>query len=424
MLGRWLFVGLCILPTAAVLIWGFAQNRPGYTESWEQRLSRRLRLSVTVERVGHPRPGVTVLQNVRISDPETNSRIARIRVVEAYRDDDSTVLVFSQPLVEGKQVGALWRLLHREITNALDPPPGKVQVVCSELTCDVGDTAVTLTDVVGQIEADSAARIAAFDFRIAGQQMVEPAQVRLVRMQQGGEPLTRVEFHTGGNELPCSLLAPYTQWDQRVGSDCRFCGSYSGQRTREGWAADVAGRLSRLSLDRLVGAVFPHKMSSEAQVDLRSLRFVDSRLQSAEGSVSTGPGVVSRSLVHAVADAGIADETESLGGFADSVIPFEQLAFTFRVDADGLSVLGACDDPTPGAILAARNGPLLVQPRRQPVPAVALVRALVPQSSVQVPATLETDLLLRVLPIPSIRAPEDIRTATPYIRFGGGVERW
>jgi hypothetical protein len=424
MLGRWLFLGLCIAPTVAILAWGFVQNRPGYKESWEKCLSRRVRLTVDLQRVSHPRPGTTVLHNVRISDPETKSRIARIRVIETYRDDDATVLMFSQPLVEGDQVGALWRLAHREITNAVDAPSGTVEVVASELTCDLGDTAVTLTDVVGQIEANTAARIAAFDFRIAGQQMTEPAQVRLVRMQQGGEPLTRVEFHTGGNELPCSLLAPYTGWDEHVGADCRFCGSYSGHRTREGWAAEVAGRLSRVSLDRFVGDMFPHKLSSEANIDLQNVRFVDSRLRSAEGSMSTGPGVVSRTLIHAVADTGVADEAQALGGLPDALIPFEQLAFSFRVDDNGLSILGACDDDTPGTLLAAHGSALLVQPRQQPVPTVSLVRALVPQSSVQVPATRETDLLLRVLPIPSIHAPEDIRTATPHIRFGGNVERW
>lgn len=424
MLGRWLFVGLCVVPTLAVLAWGFVQNRPGYAKSWEQCLSRRLRLNVVVQRVSHPRPGATVLHNVRVSDPETKDRIARIRVIEAYRDEDGTLLVFSQPLVEGDQVGALWRLIHREITNAVDPVAGKVELVTSELTCDLGDTAVTLTDVFGQIEANTATRTAAFDFRIAGQEMVEPAQVRLVRMKQGGEPLTRVEFRTGGNDLPCSLFSPYTQWDERVGADCRFCGFYSGQRTRDGWAAEVGGRLSQVSLDRLVGDVFPHKLSSVADVELRSVQFVDSRLHSAEGSVSTGPGVVSRTLIHAVADSGVADESASLSELTESMIPFEQLAFTFQVGDDGLSVLGACDDETPGAMLTTRSGALLLQPRRQPVPAVSLVRALVPQNTVQVPATRETDLLLRVLPIPSIRAPEDIRTATPYIRFGGDVERW
>jgi hypothetical protein len=422
-LGRWLFVGVCLLPTVAIVTWAFVQSRPGYTESWEASLSRRLGLHIALGQVTHPRPGVTVLHNVRVSDLETHARIARVRVVEAVRGNNGLVLAFSQPLVEGDQADTLWRIMRQQLAGAFDSRRPDVQFAAAELTCEVGDTAITLTDVLGQMTVSAPARLAAFEFRIAGQEMIKPARVRVVRAQHAGEPATRVEFSTEGNELPCSLLSPYTQWARRVGPDCHFCGSCVAQRRREGWEGEVVGRLTRLDLDRLVGDVFPHKLSSEANVTLRKLRFSGSRIRTADGTFSAGPGVLSRSLIHAASDTGLADELRSVAELADTIVPFEQLALNFRISQDGMAVLGACDAEIPGAILTQDDGALLVQPRHQPVPTVALVRALVPQSRVQVPATRETDLLLRVLPIPSIQPAAGVRTADPHLRFGGGVER-
>jgi len=61
---------------------------------------------------------------------------------------------------------------------------------------------------------------------------------------------------------------------------------------------------------------------------------------------------------------------------------------------------GLCRGMAPGTMLADRYGPLLGEPASQPQPVAALLQALVPGSAVRVPATSETDWLMRRLPLP------------------------
>jgi hypothetical protein len=421
--GRWLFLAICILPTVAVVAWALAVNRSGYTDAWEAELSDCLGVHVAVERATQPRPGTTLLKNLLISDPETHKRIARVRLVEIVKGDDATTLVFSQPQVEPGQLARVWQTLHRQIIHLGGLPSRTTQLEMSELTCGDGQKALTLTGVRGRIETTDAGRVATVEFRIAGQDMSQPAEARLLRTRHNGEAFTRVEFHTGGSELPCALFSPYSPWLDQVGPDCHFRGSFTAAQRRDGWEGEVAGRLTRLDLDRLVGAHFPHKLSGRADVELRKLHLQGGRVRSAEGSFSAGPGVLSRSLIHAMSDSGLAEEVETAGRLADTLIAFEHFAFTFDVGDEGMSVFGACENETPGALLTRDGQALLVQPREPSLPAVALVRCLVPESRVQVPATRETDILLRVLPIPSLQPPVGGRQAHSRIRFGGESER-
>lgn len=421
-MGRWLFVLVCLLPTAGVAAWAVSVNRPGYTEAWEAGLSERWGLSVAVERVSHPRPGSTVLENVSVREPETHERIAVIRVVEMVEIKGELAVAFSQPRVEPAHLGALWRVLHREITHGGRFAGRDVELASSEVTCGEGAGAVTLTAVRGRIESTPAGRAATLEFRIAGQQMPQPAQARLTRTQHNGEPFTRVEFHTGGNPLPCDLVAAYLPWLEALGPTCRFNGSCSVAHRKAGWEGAVTGGLTEVDLDHLVGAVFPHKLSGLADVQKFHLTFAADRVRTAEGTLSGWSGVISRSLVLAAVDAGLVDEGPTAARLTEDFAAYEHLAFTFGVDETGMKLLGACEADTPGAVLTRDGEALLIQATEQPVPAVALVRGLVPDSRVQVPATRETDVLLRVLPIPGIDPPPGGRLAYPRVRFAGDAD--
>lgn len=423
LVGRWLFLAICVVPTLAIAAWAVVVNRPAYTDGWETELSSRLGLHVAMDRAAHPRPGVTLLSNVRVSDPETKDRIARVRLVEISDNDNAATVVLSQPQVEPGQLGRVWQTIHRQIIQLGGRPSQTVQLAASELTCGEGQEALTLTGVRGRIEKTKEGRAATVEFRIAGQNMPQPAQARLLRTRRNGEAFTRVEFHTAGSALPCAAVSRYSPWLEHLGLDCRFRGSFTVAERRDGWEGEVAGTFSQLDLDRLVGAQFPHKLSGRADVVFRSLCLQGGRIRSAEGSFAAGPGVLSRSLIYAMSDSGLAAEVEAAGRLADTLIAFEQLAFTFKADDEGISVFGACDNDTPGTVLTRDSKALLVQPREPTVPAVALVRCLVPESRVHVPATRETDLLLRVLPIPSLEPPDGGRPGHSNLRLSGGSER-
>ena len=113
-----------------------------------------------------------------------------------------------------------------------------------------------------------------------------------------------------------------------------------------------------------------------------------------------GPGRIDHSLLAAAVDRlGLTPGAEPLP--AGDLVEYQQLAFSATLDAQGLMLHGRCEGTERGAILSDGRHRLLGE-SQQPAPAVALVRTLVPQSAVQVPASRETDWLLRHLPVPEV----------------------
>ena len=93
---------------------------------------------------------------------------------------------------------------------------------------------------------------------------------------------------------------------------------------------------------------------------------------------------------------------------------YQQLAFGFQLDADGVKISGLCEAAATGTVLVDRSGPLLRDSEDEAIPAVALAHALSPEDRLQVPATAEADLLLRALPLPATGAPPRQTAQRPY----------
>jgi hypothetical protein len=64
-------------------------------------------------------------------------------------------------------------------------------------------------------------------------------------------------------------------------------------------------------------------------------------------------------------------------------------------------------------LLGSQSETLMTSPSAT-LPAVSLVRTLAPESEIQVPATRETNRLLKALPIPSLVVPERVGARPPY----------
>jgi len=407
------FFAFCALPTAWVVVWIGLRHHPRCVAAREAQWSAALGLDVSLGGVSTPRPGITLLSDVRLADRETHEDVARVRVVQVTRNDEETLLVLSQAEVKGDRLGQLWESLHDRILRRDPAHPIAVQWSASEVTLDVAGELRTLTDVRGRVDPTQAAARATFEFRIAGQDMPDPVQVCLIRNRQMTPSATRVELHTGQTDLSCSMLSAHVPSLQRLGDACRFRGSIWAMETAAGWQGEATGRLTQVDLDRLVSDAFPHKLSGTAQVAMRRFVVRAGRLSEATGCVWAGPGVVSRSLLTAAAqsmDLVLCGPAEQGG---DALLPYRQLAFELKVDERGLTLFGQCDNAATGTILANATGPLLGQPPNQPSPVVALVRTLVPQSEVQVPATRETTALLHALPVPPTVAPNDQPASAP-----------
>jgi hypothetical protein len=363
-------------------------------------------------------------EQLEAADPETGQMIFRCRLLEIVCGQQSDpqgqrratlTMTASQPEVEAAALDRIWRCLQRALEGFSGPLEADLQLAAAEMTLRAADNSQTLTDVKGAVENLPGGMHAQLDFRLAGAETPEPARIRVVRNRQVSPPASGFELHTGGGELPCTVLAMGLDELKPLGPHCRFRGYIWANETPDGWQGEVTGQLVELDLGGLVTDHFPYKLAGSGEVTIQSARFRRGRLEEGSAIVVAGPGMIDRSLLTAAIDRlGLAAGTEPLP--AGELVPYEQLAFSATLDAQGLRLGGRCTAAEPGTILSDGRNRLLGEPVEQPAPAVALVQTLVPQNAVQVPAGRQTDWLLRHLPMPEVTPPSGTEAVPPHAR--------
>jgi hypothetical protein len=309
----------------------------------------------------------------------------------------------------------LWQVLGRILQHDCGMVDCDVRLAADHVVLQSEGNAETLVGVEGEIDSLTGKAEAKLKFGVAGLEMPEPACLRVFRNRQVSPPATGFELNTHGSALPCRLLATGIESMRPFGPQARFCGCFWAHQTcdtagSDDWEGELFGQLSDVDLGSLVEERFPHRLSGMAQIEIQPAHFSHGRLEDGTCELRAGPGDISRSLLDAAADrlGLIRSPQVSLAG---DLVPYEQLSLGASIDGYGLRLQGRCPS---AAILLGRQGPLLTsEPVARPRPVVALLQMLVPASEVQVPATRQTDWLMRHLPIPPIMASRDAKTAAP-----------
>ncbi len=409
------FLLLGLLPT--LLVGGWCANRyaPGYVDAEALLLSRQIGLNVKLGGLQHLRPGTVLCEQVEAADPETGKTVFRCRLMEISRKTQTDsqgqrrpvmAIVASQPEVETVSLDRIRQCIERTLEGFGGPLETDVQLSASELTLRAAQDSQTLTEVSGSMENLTGGTHAQLYFRLAGVQTPEPARIRMVRNRQVSPPASGYELYTGGGELPCNVLAIGLRELKPLGSRCRFRGYIWANETSDGWQGEITGQLADVDLGGLVTDHFPHKLAGRGEVTIQSARFRRGRLEEGSAIVAAGPGSIDRTLAAAAVDRLGLVAAES---FPDGdAIPYEQLAFSATLDAQGFRLQGRCTGVEPGTVLSRGSQRLLGESPQQPASAAALVQTLVPQNTVQVPASRQTDWLLRHLPVPEVMATDAV----------------
>lgn len=418
---RLCFLLACLAPTSITAACVLARATPWYAgrvrEGWEQTLRDRLGLQVLVAQAEELRPGAWLLKGVELSDPETSRRIARIRLVEAESlggDKARLVIRLSQPELESEQMHRLWSGLERRLLMAETPLPARVEIVAGELTLQAGEGAQTFSNVQCLIESTAQRRRAICQLRLPESSQGDYVQFSVGRHSDRGRPFSEFKFDSGATHVPCGRLAAWAPLLAELGPDCRWQGVIHASDSESGWQGEFSGQLTGVDLDRLVTDRFPHKLSGQAKVVFNRAVLKEGKLTHAAGMFDARQGVVSRSLLRAAEESLSLAAAGPQGESLQTLAPYERLAFGFSISPDGLEIAGACDDVAAGVICMGQQGPLLVDGEGVVTPVVSLVRALAPASEILVPATEETDLLLRVLPSAPYVAPREQLAEPPY----------
>ena len=418
------FAVLCVLPTLLVGGWCLSRHLPGYARAEAEQLGRQLGMTVRLDGLKHVRPGVMLYEGLELGDPETGQTVLRCRLLEIAQESADgeqgqtrTVLriTAAQPEVEAASLHRVWQCLQRTMEGSYGKLDADVRLAAAEVTLRAGDGSQTMTNVEGAIETLPGGTRAEVHFRLAGVDTPEPIGIRIVRNRQVSPPASGFELYTGGGELPCNVLAMGLEELKPLGPRCCFRGYIWANETADGWEGEVTGQLVNLDLGRLVTDHFPHKLTGNGQLTIQSARFRHGRLEEGSAIVAAGPGTIDRSLLAAAIDrlSLVAGKEPPPGG---DCIAYEELSLCATFDAHGLRLCGRCNAAKPGTILSDGRDCLLGEPS-QPQPVAALVQTLVPQSAVQVPASRQTDWLLRHLPVPEVMPPPGTEAIPPQARL-------
>jgi hypothetical protein len=414
-----------VLPLLLVGAWCLERHLPGCALAEADALGRQLGLVVKLEGARHLRPGVVLYEGIELADPDTGRTILRSRCLEvAWQQQVNSLgkrrptlaVIATQPEVETAAIDLAWRWMQRLMERSPGRLESNVRLSADAVTLRADDRSQTMTDVAGLLEMLPDKTNVQIDFRLVGADTPEPAAIRIVRNRATSPPESRFELSTGDGELPCSVLALAVSELKPLGPRCRFRGQVWANESPDGWEGEVAGQLVELDLGTLITDHFPHRLSGIGEATINSAHFRGGRLEECSGMLAAKRGTISRSLMEAArAYLGLVPGAEPLP--SDERIPYQELAMSVVLDANGLRLRGLCTTAEQGTVLSDGRNRLLGEPMRGAQPMAAFVQTLVPQSVVQVPASRQTDWLLRHLQVPYVVPPSDAIPPTARVHL-------
>ena len=425
------FVLFCLAPTLAVGVWvlfgrlgetsrGAAQStQVAHAISAEQlvrEIATQTGLIAQIDRIdgsGHQ----LRLEGLRLVDPETGDLVLQAAAIDAIWQNGRWRIEAHQPAVN---LGHARRLLPRLHDRLLCGPAGTmraIEISAVSLLVQSGTFGQSFgaarIHLGEQSSREPSQRTLAVDLAPAGSATHGPLRLSASRIRNAEQPHTNWQLTTSGAAAPLAVFASTIPHLARLGANCQFAGTLgfrcdsqveSDATTR----LDVHGTLTNVDFDALVTEHFPHQLSGQGTIHIERATLADGRLLAFQGSIEINGGSASPSLLAAAQQhLGLVLAAEPAASDFASV-PFQRLALQLSLDGSRLKIAGASGEGGQ-TILLGNRGTILSAPHEHGVPAVNLLRALLPDNQFQVPATRQTDALVGLLPVPDL-AP--LRTAT------------
>lgn len=398
----------CLLPTLLVGAWIGVRQSPVYARAqqtqWQTQLSRTLGLAARVERIEEPKPGEFVLHGVTLVDPDapsSSSPLATAKRLQLARTAKGLVVLGTEAEINREHLPRLWAILHERLVRGPEIASTPVLVSLTGLTLagpgNGKEAPLAISDVRLQLASNQTTARAAIEFRLAGQ-AGEPVRMGVERNRSVHPVATRWSINTGGTPLPCSALAPCMAELASLGKECTFHGYITCETRDTTWQAISSGTFARLDLEALVGKQFHHTLTGSANATLTQAFWRDGKLVAAAGHLRASEGIMGRSLWEAAANSLSLRLADRLRQYTNDEVRYGELAVGFQLNEQVLQLTGHCASSTDNTLLADQYGPLVVG--SSSVEPIALVRALVPDSELQVPAVREARQLIYLLPLP------------------------
>jgi hypothetical protein len=401
------FVVFCLVPTVAVSGW-IALRTVGGTSAqkaeWERELNGRLGLIVEIGQLGYPHPNLARLTDVRLLDPETRSLFASAAMIEISPTTDGWNVAAVAPRIESQQLGRLTAVLESRLLRGPSSPDVSVSLMPCELTLSGPAVEQTLRILQGKfIRTEKDTKLTADLLLPGAPSQTQPARWIVCRDRTQTPLVTIWQLETGNCAWPCGLIRDVAPAVSRLGERCRFTGRLALVDAAGSKSGSLSGTLQDVDLDAVVSEQLSHALSGLATLRIERVVLQRDKLVELRGTLRAQNGAISRSLVDAAAEhLQLSGLPPAQAGLSAAVVPFRQLAVGFQLDGSTLSLTGSADPTQDGVLLANAAGPILTAGPRHAVPAVNLLRTVLPGSEYQVPATRQTSALVNLLPVPDV----------------------
>lgn len=270
---RLMFVFCCAVPTSIV----FAMILVSWTPWYQSRklaeltyaLGRETGLEFEIGRCDRIAPGKYVLENVRVSDPDSRQPVATIRLIDYFHDDHQVAVILHQPQFQSAGLGHAWTMLHERLISR----PARTVLPITITATDASILSRTGSMPPMIVRADVRPEKENVRMIVEAEHPTHPLgprlRVDLFRDRDQEIPTTKLVLSTEGTALPCSALAEYAPAIKSLGRDAEFRGVMECNETPNGWSYDLkTSSFTNLNLSDLTDHL-PHRVVGIAELHLR-----------------------------------------------------------------------------------------------------------------------------------------------------------
>lgn len=380
---RLLFVAVGLLPCVALAGVAWWRQSAGHAAAIAREAAAHLGVSVTIDRVVHPRPGVMRLTGVAVGG------VLAVPVVEV--ESTAAEVRLRVPGIDCSPAGArlLGGMVGEWLARAARYPRSWV--------VDVGEVAWLAADERRISAGGWHVECVAADESRAVRLRREPATTEEIRLRRGVGGLA-VEA-TLSEGVPVSIVAALAaggeEWADAIGPHAVVRGTMQAVHAADGWTGKATGAIDDIEL----AAAFPgggRRLQGEATLAVTALEFAAGRLDRCDLELASAGGAIAQDVLDGlVSSLGCRPGPAYRALAGDSVRRFDKLSCRVLLDAGGLR-LGASAGP--GSAIVTSQGLVVLEESPAPVPATRLAWLLSPAGSPPVPASAASGWLISVLP--------------------------
>ena len=361
---RVLFLVAGLAPTLAVIAWAGVVHTSWHQATYEREASRLVSANTTFENLEFPRPGVTRISGFAVHDPHSEQLLLEATTLEVVESNKFVTIDCDQVRVHQASPHDVAMWLARALRTKVDTSADKLRITLEQVQLGSDQTYKVICD---RIPTDNTTR---FNVAIipSGSEARVAMSVLHDRLDSGG--VLRLVLDSNQAALPCSWIA------KRLGDDATFQGKLWARLPADAqhWYVDaLAGQFARVDLIQLTEPFTEKPIVGTATANIRGALLKDGRLVKVAGEIISSNGAVPADLVTRLATHLHMKSTIVRPPTTDR-ITYDQLAFAFALDAEGLMIEGRIDEAH--NILASSHGTLASLPACDAVPLATVLTSL------------------------------------------------